>query len=466
MAEFKPLKYIKKYRVLILCITILGSSLVYFYGKNAQSYTASVLLEYTGDKAEEGLNPDDTPINVSEITNTIVVENVINDLDLSFGVEDIRSNIIIEPVIPLEETQKKAQSIESGTEYSFFPTRYLVSYTVDSDFSQAFAKQVLDKLLTKYYAFYSNKYVEKSLYPDNTTKISLDTYDYLECADLLKSNASSIITYCSSKDETFHSAVTGCSFLDLKLEFEHWRDNSLFDLKTYILNNKLTTNKNLLIQKEENKIDRYKINIEKIDTNIEEQRDIINKFTKKTLEGQVDMSDLEEFGIVTDVEEYYKNSRNTETTYDMLINKYANLLIEKNNIEKDLKESQDILEIYKNTEATVSEGEVAKQAEKSLEENIEVFKELYDIFSQTADEYYKVRSASYLRTESNVYTKANINIKIYVALALILFFILGIGVAILLGRGTEIICMVFHEDKTGKLPTEGLKDEKDNDEDI
>jgi hypothetical protein len=43
------------------------SAAVCFLLDKKQSYSAQILIEYTGAKAEQGLNPDDTEIDISEI---------------------------------------------------------------------------------------------------------------------------------------------------------------------------------------------------------------------------------------------------------------------------------------------------------------------------------------------------------------------------------------------------------------
>ena len=48
-----------------------------------QSYSASMLIEYTGTKAAKSLNPDDTVIDVSEIYSATVIDNVINEIEVN-----------------------------------------------------------------------------------------------------------------------------------------------------------------------------------------------------------------------------------------------------------------------------------------------------------------------------------------------------------------------------------------------
>ena len=85
---------------------------VYFFVSNKQSYSASILIQYTGTKAEKGLNPDDTPIDITELYSATIIDRVINTLNLDCGVEEIRSSVIATPVIPVTETKRETAAIE------------------------------------------------------------------------------------------------------------------------------------------------------------------------------------------------------------------------------------------------------------------------------------------------------------------------------------------------------------------
>ena len=439
MRGFNPIKTMQKYFVIVIVLTIMCSLAVCYILNKKQTYSASILIEYTGEKAEKGLNPDDTEIDISEIYSATVIENVIRNMNLDCSVEEIRGSVVVQPVIPLTETKRETAAIELNTEYEFIPTRFLVTYTAESDYSEEYAREVLDSILMHYYNLYSQKYIENVAHPNNSLHISLDNYDYTECVEILRNNINSIATFCMARDPAFYSAKSGYSFVDLQLELEHLRDTALYDLDVYILDNQLTRDKELLLQREANNIRQYEIKLNNLMNYTKEQELVIKQFADKTLDGQAGMGSLEDASIITDVENDTKLRESVDTTYDLLTNNYTQLLLEANYYELEMNRAQDIIEAYsKDLEVDANADSIAKE---QLEEIINKFNKLYESFTVVVKDYYNVRSAEYLSFNSNVQTVANVNLKLYAIVAVFMFFVLWSCAFIVLDRVKDILLM-------------------------
>lgn len=453
MRGFNPIKTMQKYFVIVIVITIICSLAVCYILNKKQTYSASILIEYTGEKAQKGLNPDDTEIDISEIYSATVIENVIRNMNLDCSVEEIRGSVVVQPVIPLTETKRETAAIELNTEYEFIPTRFLVTYTADSDYSEEYAREVLDSILMHYYNLYSQKYIENVAHPNNSLHISLDNYDYTECVEILRNNINSIATFCMARDPAFYSAKSGYSFVDLQLELEHLRDTALYDLGVYIIDNQLTRDKELLLQREANNIRQYEIKLDDLMDYTKEQELVIKQFADKTLDGQAGMQSLEDAGIITDVENDTKLRESVDTTYDKLTNNYTQLLLEANYYELEIKKAQDIIEAYskENLEIDANADNIAKE---QLEVIISKFNKLYESFTVVVKDYYNVRSAEYLSFNSNVQTVANVNLKLYAIVAVFMFFVLWSCAFIVLDRVKDILIM----NKENRSVTTNLND--------
>ena len=452
MRGFNPIKTKQKYFIIVIVLTIICSLAVCYILNKKQTYSASILIEYTGEKAEKGLNPDDTEIDISEIYSATVIENVIRNMNLDCSVEEIRGSVVVQPVIPLTETKRETAAIELNTEYEFIPTRFLVTYTAESDYSEEYAREVLDSILMHYYNLYSQKYIENVAHPNNSLHISLDNYDYTECVEILRNNINSIATFCMARDPAFYSAKSGYSFVDLQLELEHLRDTALYDLDVYILDNQLTRDKELLLQREANNIRQYEIKLNNLMNYTKEQELVIKQFADKTLDGQAGMGSLEDASIITDVENDTKLRESVDTTYDLLTNNYTQLLLEANYYELEMKRAQDIIEAYsKDLEVDDNADNIAKE---QLEEIISKFNKLYESFTIVVKDYYNVRSAEYLSFNSNVQTVANVNLKLYAIVAVFMFFVLWSCAFIVLDRIKDIILM----NKENRSVTTNLND--------
>lgn len=438
MKEFNPIKTLQRFMIVILVLTLICTGAVYYLLGKKQSYSASILIEYTGPKAEKGLNPDDTEIDVSEIYSATVIEEVIDNLNLECNVEDIRGAVVVQPIIPLTETKRETAAIELNMEFEFIPTKYLVTYTAESDFSEEYARDILDTMLMEYYIMYSQKYIENIAPPNNAVSISLDDYDYIECVNLMRENLNSLATYCMARDPHFYSAKCGYSFTDLQLEFEYVRDISLYDLNVYVLEHKLTKDRELLLQKENNNLTRYEIKLDNTLQYIEQQREIISAFAEKTLDGQVPMSNLEGMGIITNVEEGWEWTESIDTTYDILVQNYSQLLMDANYYESEIEKTNKIISIYSTDIPGSSNGE-SEVAKKRLDDIIEKFNELYDNLLLVVKDYYNVSSAKYISFNSNVQTNANVNLKMYVVVAGFMFLVVWACVFVAFDRIKDII---------------------------
>ena len=59
MKKFSVLRYLKQFSVLIFLFALVGSLVVYFYGKSQQRYVASAVIQYTNSGAKAGYTPDE-----------------------------------------------------------------------------------------------------------------------------------------------------------------------------------------------------------------------------------------------------------------------------------------------------------------------------------------------------------------------------------------------------------------------
>ena len=68
MKELDVFRYLKKYRAVIAGVSILAGVVFFLTAQfRVQQYTAATVIEYTGSRAAEGLSPDGSAIDPSEI---------------------------------------------------------------------------------------------------------------------------------------------------------------------------------------------------------------------------------------------------------------------------------------------------------------------------------------------------------------------------------------------------------------
>ena len=99
-----------------------------------------------------------------------VITNVLEELNLNIGADAIRSKCKVTEIIPPDEEVKKQALLEAGEEYTYFPTDYVVSFSVGSEYSQDFARTVLDSIIKNYFATYGEKYINQQTLPNNNVR--------------------------------------------------------------------------------------------------------------------------------------------------------------------------------------------------------------------------------------------------------------------------------------------------------
>ncbi len=157
MRNFEILRYLNKWKHFIFIVSVLGALLVYKYAMYNQEYTAQTIISYTNEGSERGNTPSGDKLDVTEIYSSTVITNVLEELDTNISADTIRSKCKVEGIIPADEEIKKEALLEQGEEYEYFPTDYVVSYSVSSDYTKDFARSVLDSIIKNYFIIYGEK---------------------------------------------------------------------------------------------------------------------------------------------------------------------------------------------------------------------------------------------------------------------------------------------------------------------
>ena len=459
MKEFQLLRYLRTFAYLIALITVLGCLGVYRFAWSNQTYTASIILEYVNADAAEGLTPAGTALDVSEIYSASVVTEAIKQLGLDTSVESIRSGITVTPVIPEDEEVKKQALLEEGKEYEYFPTQYEVSFTGDSQTSRDYATDVLNAVVDCYLLQYSTKYIDDVSFPQNASNVSVEKYDYIECADMLGESCNLIVSYLDQRAAgypDFRSVQTGYSFDDLQDEYEYIRDNQLQKVYAIILNNRIVKDQDVLITKYQNALELARIDLQNCNITLEKTQSLIRQFGDKTLEGSnysFTGEDISGGLIIGDVELDSDRITNTITTYDKLIDQYLDLHSQRAALERSIENYQYLISVFSGAQAGQwISGEDADSVTRQIEEISAEMEELYDVVCDTVEEFNGVVSADNITPLTSVVSYSSLNLPMYTGLALIAFLFLSCCLAILLGRLGDFLNYFLYIDRKTNLP--------------
>lgn len=464
MKNFEIFRYIKKWRYLIVLICIAGAVLVYQYAMAKQVYTAQTVLSYSNSEAKSGMTPSGDVLDVNEIYSSKVITGVLEDLSLTTGADSIRSRCSVEPIISEDEEARKEAILKEGEEYVYYPTDYLITFGVDSDYSQEYAATVLDSILENYFINYGEKYINQTVLPNNASNIESGEYDYIECAEILDSSATEIYNYLY--DKKFHypdyrSATTGYTFTDLYNMYKEDLNYNIPELYSKILNQKVSKDQSVLIKDYSNKISQYNIDLANMKEKIDPLYDLITGYSLKSKEGiqyhygKGTESDNTNDYILKDVYDEHTEGEeikriNTETTYDALINNYVSLEVKRQYTQVDMEHKQNLLSIFRDAVPPADQDAAIAEIEEDMAALIKRLDENYKIVEATVDEFNQYLGASNITTLTSINVSEKININLYLILALFVFLVCGCLGAIVLGRTQDFVEYLLYKDrKTG-----------------
>ncbi|MBR0130681.1 MAG: GGDEF domain-containing protein, partial [Firmicutes bacterium] len=461
MRKFSILRYLKQFSLLIFLLSVIGSLMIYVYGRSQQQYVASTVIQYTNSGAKEGYTPDGSPLKVEEIYSSTVVDAALTDLGYPSNVDSIRSNCYVEELIP--ETQQKLNEalLEKGEDPSYVTDTYKVYYVGDKDTGEDYAWNVLDAIINNYYEFYAEKYVEEQLQNNGVSVLAEGNYDYLESAQVLEDSVSEMMDYLLDKRASypnFRSVETGYTYNDLYNIYNYLYNNEIPSLYAAILSDAETGDIDLLVSQLTKDCEDMQLYIENREARAASLKALIDNYSERCKEmmdyhyHSSDNPSSEMEYILRNVEKD-SDSVTKETTYDGLIREYVNLNIDihQRTIEKAHKEY--LLSVFADDLRTNGQKSYSPQEIRSkIDHCVDLATEYYQYVEKTGQELNRQLSANYLTMISSISVQPTVNLKLYVAIAIILFALVGGVGAVLLGRALDFIDYFRYTDKTVQLP--------------
>ena len=455
MQKFDLLRYLKRFGIMVLIITVLGTAAVYFYCNKNQTYTAKATIKYTNDNINNGMNPDGTPLDVNEIYSSSVVAQAMDQLGLTTSLNMIRSSCYVEGIIPEDEKTKQEALLDKGEEVVYTPDTYEVGLTVSGSKGSSYASHVLDAILNSYFNIYTEKHVEQRLELNPSSGLLNSGYDFYECIFILENDTNEMLSYLKAKKDDhpdYRSSVTGYSYKDLYEIYKEFTDYVIPSLYAKAIVGPQVIDGDLLRKTLTNQIK----DMQRDEKTKSDRRDylykLITNYSDKNKEmldyhfhNSSDSSDTDY--ILKDVEDN-RDRGDIEITYDKLITEYVALdkAIKQSRINREYKEY--LLDIF----GDIGSGSSGTEAEhKALSEMIDNYEETlykyYNIVSETSREFNNVLSANYLKMYSSITVSKSINTKMYVAVGFVFFLIAGVVLAVVFGRAGDFAKYLLYTDK-------------------
>lgn len=467
MKDFQIFRYLKQFKYLIAIGSVLAGFMFYYVASNRmQSYTASTVIEYTNTGASEGLAPDGSKIDTSEIYGSYIIAKVIQNLGIdpsTANMDDIRNSITIASIITDEQQQIFDAKVTQGEDASLIATRYMVTFNSGVANGKDYPRAMLNEILDVYSAYYGETHVNSARSPNGVNDIYDKGYDYIEMMDVIDESLTATLQTLNGKisgDSTFRSSVTGYSFSDLYREYELLQNIEVPKITAQILAGKITKNRDILLAKYRNRNNDLSIENSASEQEVEKIMGVIDSYVQMMSDsGNTNItSEYILSDIYDDTQGGLYSKTDQTTSYDKLFIRYVQDRTGYTANEIDAAYNQYILDTFSDAQEESSEEDqqAVTQAIRSLVEKINT---LYADMEETTDEYNEYLGAANISVLSSVGVTEKISINKFTMMIVVVFGVFGCLGAIALGRLWDIIEYYMFTNKTVNLPNRARCDQ-------
>ena len=468
MKDFQILRYLKQFRVLIAVCSVMAGFLFYYVASNKmQSYTATTVIKYTNAEAEEGLAPDGTKIDTSEIYGSYIISKVIQNLEMDpakANMDSIRNSITITPIITEEQQKIFDADVALGKEdVSLIATCYKITFSSGVDTGKDYPRKMLNEILDVYSAYYGETHVNSARSANGVNDIYTKNYDYIEMMDVIDDSIAMTLETLSGKisgTSTFRSSETGYSFSDLYREYKLLYDVEVPQITAKILVGKVTRNREVLLSKYRNRNNDLVINteaskeeVDKILSVIDSYVQMMSKSGNTNITSDYILQDVyDESEQVTAADGTVTEKKPDQTTsYDKLWVRYVENETGCSNNDIDTAYNEYILQSFEDAPDESPESQQNKILEE-IQQLVEKNNALYNIMEQTTDEYNEYLGAANISVLSSVGVTEKISVQKFTLFVVVVFGVFGCIGAVMLGRLWDIVEYYMFTNKIVNLP--------------
>lgn len=460
MKDFQILRYLKQFKFLIAIGSILAGLLFYYVANNRlQSYTSSTVIEYTNAEASDGFAPDGSKIDTSEIYGSYIISKVIQNLGIdpsTANMDNIRSSISITSIITDEQQQIFDGKVAQGEDANLIATRYMVTFSSGVDHDKDYPRTMLNEILDVYSAWYGETHVNSSRAANGVNDIYSKGYDYIEMMDVIDDSLGATLEVLDGKvssDSSFRSSETGYSFSDLFWEYDLLQKIEVPKITAKILANKITKNRDVLLNKYRNRNNDLSIENTASDEEIQKIKGVIDSYV-----GMMSSSGNTNITSEYILQDIYDNVRDGDssktdqtTSYDKLLIRYVEDRTQSTANVIDAAYNDYILDTF-STAPDQSPQEEQDEIAAEIQTLVNRINTLYTNMEETTDEYNEYLGAANISVLSSVGVTEKISVNKFTMMIIVVFGVFGCLGAIALGRLWDIIEYYMFTNKVVNLP--------------
>ena len=275
--------------------------------------------------------PDETELDLSQITASSVLSDAISDLNLSqkLDLDQLRTNITITRVLTeessrLRETLVGLANAKDNSVYNRLSTaemeyqpRFIV--TLSNGFGASDSRRkaeltdeelriVLDRILSSYNLYLVETYADVKLPEDEISVIDVENLDILESMDLLETAVDDLRAYCDSKSDnvkSYRSWRTGRTLLDWIDTLDMLKSANVDYLEAFVYASSITKDKDAVKVSYMYQLRNLQNQLTKLEETIQATDESLKNYTNDKV--FVSMQDSDSVRSTSAVTAYYNN---------------------------------------------------------------------------------------------------------------------------------------------------------------
>lgn len=275
----------KKYFLFILLIVMLfavmGEGYHFLILSNMKSMTVS--LNYPG--AEQGLNPDGSRFNISEMSDDEILNEAKKGLKIeNTDNEKIKSRIFITTKFSQKAMENVVSDIRGGMRGSYVPTTYYIYYSQKNKFAVNETYEFLQALATGYEKYFTKKHAENnSILRFSSDDYDFSSYDYSEIYTVLYNKADEMLNLVidhRNENRSFRSE-DNLNFDTVRDELSNFKNVKLEKFHSYVIQNSISKDRPGVMNKLEYLKEKSSVDYEKTSDKSEIEKKALNMYDPK-----------------------------------------------------------------------------------------------------------------------------------------------------------------------------------------
>lgn len=256
-----------KYGYSLICLIIIAVVVV-FNVATINLNSAYIYISVFFSDITYGYNPDGSPFDIYELLSDEALEIACEKLDNKVDVQTLKKHITVSGITTDATFNTLKQNVLDGNDtYSYFPSRYRISYKVVSDaisqdgtlasikavfrqFTMPSKTDILQCVAEGYKEYYETNYVITNDLIFDVDWSKTKSLDYFNRADEMTNILNRMMRYTQMRydNDVMYVSQDGVSFGDLNSEISGIIQNDIETYKSFVIQNGITSDRDRLLK--------------------------------------------------------------------------------------------------------------------------------------------------------------------------------------------------------------------------